>query len=210
MSKPGSRCLAIVDDHKSEADCDEPSPSKTASGQPAHANKPKRPASSSSKSRGPSRKQPRVCSPGDGTGHEEGSGYVATHSKQQSPEARLACPFFKHDPSSCRGLRSCQIGGWTSIVRLKEHIKRNHEEDMNDWQIDKLRSRAKYSSKPDGERWLEIYSILFPKAEKPPTPYCFDLNNHPEGFGSSLNYEVLRLLRGKLADDTKRYDNVNK
>lgn len=47
---------------------------------------------------------------------------------------------------------------------------RRHKKDMNELQIDRLRSRAKYSSISDEERWVEIFNILFPEAEKPPTP----------------------------------------
>lgn len=48
---------------------------------------------------------------------------------------------------------------------------RRHKEDMTASQIDRLQSRSRYySSKPDEERWIEVFDILFPEAQKPATP----------------------------------------
>lgn len=46
--------------------------------------------------------------------------------KSNRPKPRLACPFFKRDPSKHNQKQACTGPGWTEISRLKEHIYRCH------------------------------------------------------------------------------------
>ncbi|KAF2493129.1 hypothetical protein BU16DRAFT_563306 [Lophium mytilinum] len=41
-------------------------------------------------------------------------------------DRRLACPYFKHNPSKYRDITPCRGPGWTELSRLKEHIYRCH------------------------------------------------------------------------------------
>jgi hypothetical protein len=41
-------------------------------------------------------------------------------------EQKLACPFFKHNPSGHSTNRACVFPGFPSISRVKEHLYRNH------------------------------------------------------------------------------------
>lgn len=47
------------------------------------------------------------------------------------PTLKLACPFFKRDPSKYKGRQACTGPGWSSISRLKEHIYRAHRQPDN-------------------------------------------------------------------------------
>ncbi|KAF3026681.1 hypothetical protein E8E14_014607 [Neopestalotiopsis sp. 37M] len=47
------------------------------------------------------------------------------------PTLKLACPYFKRDPSKYKGRQACTGPGWSSISRLKEHIYRAHRQPDN-------------------------------------------------------------------------------
>ncbi|KAI0158594.1 hypothetical protein BJ166DRAFT_307453 [Pestalotiopsis sp. NC0098] len=48
-----------------------------------------------------------------------------------SPALKLACPFFKRDPTKYKDRQACTGPGYTSISRLKEHIYRAHRQPDN-------------------------------------------------------------------------------
>ncbi|KAI1877670.1 hypothetical protein JX265_003678 [Neoarthrinium moseri] len=48
-----------------------------------------------------------------------------------SPALKLACPFFKRDPTKYSNRQACTGPGWTSLARLKEHIYRAHKQPDN-------------------------------------------------------------------------------
>ncbi|KAH8680581.1 hypothetical protein BX600DRAFT_504352 [Xylariales sp. PMI_506] len=67
----------------------------------------------------------------DNGGNSGGGGEDKRGSKRHRADAntlRLACPYFKHDPSRFSTKQACTGPGWTSIARLKEHIYRCHRQ----------------------------------------------------------------------------------
>ncbi|KAK9770710.1 putative C2H2-type domain-containing protein [Seiridium cardinale] len=44
----------------------------------------------------------------------------------EEAQRRLACPFFKHNPSKHVTERTCTGPGWSSVHRLKQHLFRRH------------------------------------------------------------------------------------
>ncbi|KAI8315536.1 hypothetical protein K4K59_001144 [Colletotrichum sp. SAR11_240] len=47
-------------------------------------------------------------------------------SEDQVSSAKLACPFFKHNPRKYKNQRPCCGPGWDHVHRIKEHIYRKH------------------------------------------------------------------------------------
>lgn len=97
----------------------------------------------------------------------------------------FACPFFKYDPARynpqnsdsqlARRFRTCSGPGWDSIHRLKEHLTRAHETELEkaSWQVrHQLKSKSRGSS--EEERWTAIYMMLFPQTKDPPSPYYLE------------------------------------
>jgi hypothetical protein len=201
-SELSSSCVAGGDSHSETGEV-RLSPSKTINGARAKRHNSKV-SSSKAKSRLSSRRRTQTRPSQNGTVDEEGSGNDNSHCAAPSSAAWLACPFFKHDPAKYSKLRACQTPGWPSVGRVREHIMRRHEKDMTASQIDKLRSRSQYSSKPDEKRWVEIFHILFPEVGKPPTPYCSDLCHE---YFTYFDREVSKLLRETLAQDNMFKDN---
>ncbi|KAH6659137.1 hypothetical protein BKA67DRAFT_6707 [Truncatella angustata] len=50
---------------------------------------------------------------------------------ENSPALKLACPYFKRDPTKYAGRQACTGPGYDSISRLKEHIYRSHKQPDN-------------------------------------------------------------------------------
>jgi hypothetical protein len=97
----------------------------------------------------------------------------------------FACPFYKYDPvryspqnsdsQLARRFRTCSGPGWDSTHRLKEHLKRAHETELEQasWQV-RHQLKRKSRGSTEEERWASIYMMLFPQTKDPPSPYYLE------------------------------------
>ena len=97
----------------------------------------------------------------------------------------FACPFYKYNPvryspqnsdsQLARRFRTCSGPGWESTHRLKEHLKRAHETELEQasWQV-RHQLKRKSRGSTEEERWASIYMMLFPQTKDPPNPYYLE------------------------------------
>jgi hypothetical protein len=111
----------------------------------------------------------------------------ASHKLQKlSTKTRaFACPFHKHDPirynpqnsesQLARRFRTCSGPGWDSTHRLKEHLTRAHETELERASL-QVRQQLKRKSRgsTEEERWTTIYMMLFPQTKDLPSPYYLE------------------------------------
>ncbi|KAH0427161.1 hypothetical protein CcaCcLH18_09828 [Colletotrichum camelliae] len=63
---------------------------------------------------------------GDGDGNRPPRAKLPKVQEDQVSGAKLACPFFKHNPRKYKNQRPCCGPGWDHVHRIKEHIYRKH------------------------------------------------------------------------------------
>ncbi|KAF4834184.1 hypothetical protein CGCSCA4_v013008 [Colletotrichum siamense] len=63
---------------------------------------------------------------GDGNGNRPPRAKLPKVQEDQVSGAKLACPFFKHNPRKYKNQRPCCGPGWDHVHRIKEHIYRKH------------------------------------------------------------------------------------
>jgi hypothetical protein len=92
--------------------------------------------------------------------------------------ARFACPFYKHEPHRFRNRRTCPGPGWPTVHRMKEHLYRACQvsapqplEGIDRETLKVLRKRSPVS-RPEDEKWRDVYQLLFPEVafEDIPSP----------------------------------------
>ncbi|KAI3577565.1 hypothetical protein IWW34DRAFT_791083 [Fusarium oxysporum f. sp. albedinis] len=121
--------------------------------------------------------------------------------KYKEPQKELACPFFKHSPKEYKDLKTCRTTSWSSLARVKEHIKRCHSPALSKDQLDQLKQRGKYS-RTDEEQWKELYSTLFPRAKAVPSPWPSTPSSKLSHFEGHLRREMASSLARELAADS--------
>lgn len=119
---------------------------------------------------------------------DDASASLATHKrpKLSTKKARaFACPFYKHDPirynpqnsdsQLARRFRTCSGPGWDSTHRLKEHLTRAHEDELERASLH-VRQQLKRKSRgsTEEERWATIYKMLFAQTKDLPSPYYLE------------------------------------
>ncbi|KAF6816565.1 hypothetical protein CSOJ01_02947 [Colletotrichum sojae] len=62
----------------------------------------------------------------DGDGNRPPRSKVPRVQQDEISGAKLACPFFKHNPRKYKNQRPCCGPGWDHVHRIKEHIYRKH------------------------------------------------------------------------------------
>ncbi|KAH9229219.1 hypothetical protein K456DRAFT_1728675 [Colletotrichum gloeosporioides 23] len=63
---------------------------------------------------------------GDGNGNRPPRAKLPKVQEDEVSGAKLACPFFKHNPRKYKNQRPCCGPGWDHVHRIKEHIYRKH------------------------------------------------------------------------------------
>ncbi|KAK2729243.1 hypothetical protein CKAH01_10331 [Colletotrichum kahawae] len=72
------------------------------------------------------RKEDEEEEDGDGDGNRPPRAKLLKVQEDQVSGAKLACPFFKHNPRKYKNQRPCCGPGWDHVHRIKEHIYRKH------------------------------------------------------------------------------------
>ncbi|KAK6078667.1 hypothetical protein SCUP234_06005 [Seiridium cupressi] len=151
------------------------------------------------------------------------NGHESTINDEEA-QRRLACPFFKHNPSKHVTERTCTGPGWSSVHRLKQHLFRRHMllqnkspatcppksertpiDGIGPTQEKQLRSRQRQTLSQE-ERWFEIFHILFPHvdASQYPSPYYEYNAGLPSSSSDSSNLEseITLILQKRLKEVT--------
>ncbi|KAF4466581.1 hypothetical protein FALBO_6561 [Fusarium albosuccineum] len=117
---------------------------------------------------------------------------------------RFACTFPKKD---LKQYQSCAKFGFTRIRDVKQHIHRNHCNDVDDALRSRLRQRSSRGRSRE-EQWYEIFDQLFPEhSPRPITPYndftlseCPQYQSHDSPNGVSID-EALYIPREYLTGE---------
>jgi hypothetical protein len=136
----------------------------------------------------------------------------ASHKRQKlsAKTARaFACPFYKHDPIQynpqnsdsqlARRFRTCSGPGWDSTHRLKEHLRRAHETELEQASMEvQQHLKRKSRGSTEEKRWTTIYLMLFPNAKDLPSPYYLEPAVPPDVAAQSLAYHLYNDLPDRI------------